>query len=336
MKKLLSILLLLVLLGGLILMLPGYLSVASFDEPVEIVVPNGASLHQVAELLHQEGVIKSKAWFKHLAKAENVDRSIKPGNYIFSPNITISQIFELLKKGTPGKPVILTVPEGYTLFQIAQRVESLNLGTAEEFLAATEKYYEENYDFQTDNLYFNLEGYLYPDTYHFNNTSTPEDIVWRMAKTMEDIFTQEFKSRADELNLTLHEVLTIASIIEREAYHDEERPTVSGVIYNRLKINMLLQIDATVIYGLGEGKEHINRVLYAHLETPNPFNTYKNTGIPPGPIAAPGKASIHAALYPEEHDYLYYVLGENGHVFGKTYQEHLRNVESYQKIINRQ
>ncbi|KAB3537828.1 endolytic transglycosylase MltG [Alkaliphilus pronyensis] len=336
MKKLLVLLVFLLIIGALIVMLPGYLSVSSFDEPVDIVVVNGSTLNHVAELLYEEGVIKSRLWFKYRAKSANVDRSIKPGNYTLSPNITISEIFDLLKKGTPEKPIILTIPEGYTIYQIAEKVEALNLATAEDFIKASEKYYDEHLDYSAENLYFKLEGYLYPETYHFSNKSTPEDIVYRLAKTMKNVLTEEYLQRASELDLTIHEVLTIASIIEREAFHDEERSKISGVIHNRLRINMPLQVDATVIYGLGEGMEHINRVYNTHLETPNPFNTYTNLGIPPGPIGAPGKASIHATLYPEVHDYFYYVLGENGHVFGKTYQEHLRNVESYRKILNRQ
>lgn len=139
----------------------------------------------------------------------------------------------------------------------------------------------------------------------------------------------------EELNLTKNEVLTIASLIERESYNDEEREIVSGVIYNRLNLPMELQIDATVIYGKGEGKEHMTRVLYSDLKEDNPYNTYRNQGLPPGPIASPGKNSIHAALYPEDHNYLFYVLSENhdGHVFAETYEEHLVNERAYKDSL---
>jgi len=148
---------------------------------------------------------------------------------------------------------------------------------------------------------------------------------------MDNIFTDEYKNKADELNLSIHQVLTIASLIEREAKHDGERSAVSGVIYNRLEKRMLLQIDATVIYGVGEGKKHKADIYKSDLDKSTPFNSYKVTDLPPGPIASPGKASIHAALYPEDHDYLYYVLSEkeDGHIFTKTYAEHLKYVAQY-------
>ncbi len=337
MKKIRNILLFTIIIGSLaFFFLPSYLSVASVDEPIEIIIPKGASMNYVSDLLYEKGVIKSKLWFKYQAKSAEVDRHIKPGTYILSPNIKMEEIFDLLIKGNPIPPVVLTIPEGFTIYQIAQRVESIGLGTAEAFLEACSDYFKgQDFSFDTSKLYFNLEGYLYPNTYHFTANNTPKDVVHKLAKTMEEALTPEYRKRAEELGLSIHEVLTIASLIEREAYHDEEKTAISGVIYNRLKKNMLLQIDATVIYGIGEGKEHITRVLYAHLESDNPFNTYKISSLPPGPIAAPSKTSIHAALYPSEHNYLYYVLGEKGHVFSKTYQEHQKNVDNYRKLINK-
>lgn len=336
MKKLVSILLILIIIaGGVYLYLPSYLSVSSNDETVEITVPKGASLNYVAELLFEEGIIKNKLWFKYKSKASGVDRSIKPGTYVFHPNITFEEMFDLLQTGTVDAPVIVTIPEGFTLYQIANRVETAGLATSEEFVEATEAYFEEKgYDFDTSQLFFEMEGYLYPDTYYFSEKQTVLEIVSTLARTMENVFTEEYMKKAEEMDLSLHEVLTIASLIEREAYNDKERAAIAGVIYNRLQKNMLLQIDATVIYGIGKGQEHITRVLYAHLEDPSPFNTYKAQGLPPGPIAAPSKASITAALYPEDHDYLYYVLGEDGHVFSKTYNEHLNNVAKYREMVN--
>lgn len=336
MKKLLYILLLVMVaaVAG-IAFLPSYLSVTSIEEPIEITIPKGATMNHVTEQLYEKGIIRNKLWFKYQAKNNQVDRSIKPGTYVITPDFTFEKIFELLIKGNVEVPVVLTIPEGWTLYQIAERVESMGFGTVDEFIEATKEYHStNNYDFSTDRLFFEMEGYLYPDTYHFTASQGVKDVVNRLAKTMEDQFTAAYLQRADELGLTKHQVLTIASLIEREAYHDGERAAISGVIYNRINKGMLLQIDATVIYAVGEGKEHINRVLYSHLESQNPYNTYVHAGLPPGPIAAPGKASIEAALYPESHDFLYYVLGQDGHVFGKTYEEHLKNVANYRKIIN--
>lgn len=329
MKKILIFIMILgIMVIGAISFLPEYLSQGMNNEVVNIIIPRGATLSTVAEELHDNGVIRSKLWFRY--KGQDIARYIKPGNYEIQSGLEIYDIFEIIQKGEQEEQIAVTFPEGFILYQFAQRIEESGLGTADEFIEATNEYFiSKGYTFDTSNLYFNMEGYLFPDTYYFTKNQSMDQIVSKLASTMEDVFTDQYKSRAEELGLSLHDVLTIASLIEREAYSDAERAKVSGVIYNRLDIGMLLQIDATVIYGLGEGKEHMTRVLYADLEKDNPYNTYKNTGFPPGPIASPGRNSIEAALYPENHDYFYYVLGDNGHVFSKTYDEHLRNVSKY-------
>lgn len=333
MRKILYILIIIgLLVGASVFFVPSYLSTSANVDTTEIIVPQGASLNTVSNTLFDKGIIKSKIWFNYKAKAAKIDRKIKPGTYSIPSNSSLNDIFALLEKGIPDEPIVLTVPEGFTLYQIAQKVEELGFGTKNEFIQATQKYFDNsNYDFDTKNLYFNLEGYLYPDTYHFTENQTVEDIVKRLAQTMDNVFTEEYKNRAKELNLSIHDILTIASLIEREAKHDGEKSAISGVIYNRLEKDMLLQIDATVIYGVGEGKEHKADIYKSDLEKPTPFNSYKVIGLPPGPIASPSKASIHAALYPEDHEYLYYVLSEkeDGHVFAKTYDEHLKYVDKY-------
>jgi UPF0755 protein len=153
-----------------------------------------------------------------------------------------------------------------------------------------------------------------------------------MATTMSEFLESNYIERMNELDISTHEVLTIASLIEREAYSVDEMTTISGVIHNRLNINMLLQLCPTVIYGYGKGEEHLSRVLYSHLQYENSFNTYLNLGLPPGPIAAPGRDAIHAALFPEDHDYLFYALSTDGHAFSKTYAEHLRNVTKLRRL----
>lgn len=333
MKRFLHILIIIMILGiASLLFVPSYLSTVANPDGVEIIIPEGSSLNYVSNMLFDKKVIKSKAWFQYKAKEAEVDRKIKPGAYLIPSNSTFEDIFALLEKGVPDEYIILTIPEGFTLYQIAQKVEGLNIGTTDEFIEATEKYFNNNnYDFDTTDLYFKLEGYLYPDTYHFTKKQTTEDVISQLVQTMDNIFTEEYTKKAEELGLSKHEVLTIASLIEREAKHDDERTKISGVIHNRLKKNMLLQIDATVIYGVGEGKEHKTTIYQSELDKLTPFNSYKVVGLPPGPIASPGKESIKAALYPEEHDYLYYVLSpeEDGHVFNKTYSEHRKDETKY-------
>lgn len=327
-KFILFVIILIVIVLGATSFLPTYLSKSANKEEVNITIPSGASLSTVTDELYEKGVIRSKLWFRY--NGQDVARNIKPGSYKIGPDLHIEEIYEIIQKGEQESQIKVTFPEGFILYQFAQRIEEAGLGTKDEFIEATNDYFiGKGYDFDTSNLYFNLEGYLFPDTYYFTEKQTMDDIVSKLASTMEGVFTDEYIKRADELGLSLHQVLTLASLIEREAYNDAERSAVSGVIHNRLDIDMILQIDATVIYGLGQGKEHMTRVLYADLEKDNPYNTYKNIGLPPGPIVCPVRKSIEAALYPEDNDYFYYVLGDGGHVFAKTYNEHLVNVAKY-------
>lgn len=333
MKKLFYMLILVgILAGASAIFVPPYLSVSSNQDVVEVTVPKGASLNHVSNELYEKGVIKNKAWFKYKAKDAGVDRKIKPGTYTIPSNITLENIFALLEKGIPDEQMVLTIPEGFTLYQIAQRVSDLGFGTTEDFIDATQRYFEkEGYDFPTKDLFFSLEGYLYPETYYFTERQSVDDIVRTLAEPIKNIFTEEYKSRAKELDLSIHQVLTIASLIEREAVNDEERPMISGVIHNRLEKNMLLQIDASVIYYTGKGREHKSDIYKSELEKMVPFNTYRVPGLPPGPIASPSKASIDAALYPEEHDFLFYVLNEteDKHIFSKTLAEHEVHAQKY-------
>ncbi len=332
MKRFLYVLAIVIILGtASLLFIPSYLSTVANSDDIEVTVPEGASLNYVSNVLFDKGVIRSRIWFRHQAKKIEIDQKVKPGTYLISSDLTLDDVFALLEKGIKDENIVLTIPEGFTLYQIAQKVEKLGLGTKEEFIEATEKYFNTNYNFDTADLYFELEGYLCPDTYYFTKKQTADDIVARLAQAMDNVFTKKYIKRAEKLGLSKHEVLTVASLIEREAKHNDERATISSVIYNRLERDMPLQIDATVIYAEGEGKEHKTAIYQSELDKPGPFNTYTENGLPPGPIASPGKASIKAALYPEKHNYLYYVLSpeEDGHVFNETYDQHLKDRAKY-------
>jgi len=331
MKKILIIIGIVIVLGiGTLLVLPDYLSNTKNTEDVEIVIEEGDNLSTVAEKLYEKEIIPSRYWFRF--KGSDVAVNLKPGSYIIPSDVHIDKIYDIIQEGEEEEYISITFPEGFILYQFAERVEGAGIGTSEDFIEATDRYFQDHsYEFDTSDHYFNMEGYLFPDTYYFDHDQTIDEVVQTLIGTMDDVFSEEYMDRMEELNLSKHQVLTIASLIEREAYNDEERETISGVIYNRLDTDMPLQIDATVIYGKGEGREHTTRVLYSDLEEDNPYNTYRNSGMPPGPIASPSINSIHAALYPEEHEYLYYVLGEDGHVFARTYDEHLENVDEYRQ-----
>jgi len=332
MKKLILIITVLLIVGAFML-LPNYLSESKNILPVEVTIKKGTSLSNVGKELQEEGIIISSLWFRY--KGRNVAINIKPGNYIIEPNSDVEEILQIFQKGIQEEQIVVTFPEGYTLYQIGEELEKAGLVSIDEFIKETENYFiEQKYDFDTSELYYSMEGYLFPDTYFFTKQQSVQDIVKTLAKTMDLVLTEDYKNKAKELGYSIHQILTIASIIERESFNNEERAVIAGVIENRLEAGMPLQIDATVIYGIGKGKEHMTRVLNVDLKKENPYNTYINTGLPPGPIASPGKKSIEAALYPEDNDYFYYVMGENGHVFSKTYEEFLVNKSRYLKMVN--
>ena len=325
------LLMLVTLVAGALVLGPPLLSRTTHGETTEITVESGDSLHRVSERLKEEGIIRSAYWFRRRGREEGIDRLIKPGTLAIEPGLDIEDIFALLVVDRQQREQVrITFPEGFTLYQMGRRLEEQEMVTVEEFLAAAQAYHQAgDYDFDTEDLYFPLEGYLFPDTYLFEQDATAQDIVRVMAAKMESVVTQEWRQQGEAMGLSLHELLTMASLVEKEAFGDFERPTIAGVVYNRLDTDMLLQFCSSVIYGLDDGRELANRLLYRDLEELHPFNTYQFKGLPPGPIANPGRASIEAVLYPETHDYYYFVVGEGGHNFSREYRDHLQNVEAY-------
>lgn len=293
-------------------------------EDTIITINEGSGTSQIANVLKSNGLIKSKYAFISYVKKNNATTSLKPGTYKFSTGkITFEDIFKKLIKGEQEESITVTIPEGYTVKQIASLFEEKNLTTKDKFLDYA-KNLEIPFEYiKKGNDYRQLEGFLFPDTYSIPISWTEKEIIDMLLNEFDKNWTEEFNNRAKELNFTPQEILTIASLIEREARVEKERATISSVIHNRLRKGMLLQIDATVQYLLPEQKE---RLLYKDLEVDSPYNTYKYAGLPPTPIAAPGLSCIKAALYPEETDYYYYrtkAINNGEHNFSRTYQEHL-------------
>lgn len=297
------------------------------------ILKNESSLDSVSRQLEEKKVIRSSQFLIKYLKIIQVDvQSISAGNYILKPGTPLKDLIEHLQGGKSDFAIV-TIPEGYTLPQIAERLEKNNLINKEEFLSSsletidTEKLLSPT----SQDIFYSMEGYLFPDTYYIPYSSSKEDILELMFGNFSRVFSEKYRQRAKELGLTVEQIITIASLIEKEAANNEERSRIAGVIYNRLKKDMLLQIDAAVIYANTKGQSSISKVTYNHLKYDSKYNTYVYKGLPPGPIASPGKPSIEAALYPEDHEYLYYVAAENGHVFSKTYEEHTKNVKKYIK-----
>ena len=275
-------------------------------------IPSGTNAKEIVDILGKNEIIRKNNYsFRILIKLLKVEDQLKYGEYDLSPSMNMLQILDKLVK---GEVIIykITIPEGYTYTQIAELLDIKEVAEKETFLKLAK------------NSEKPWEGYLFPDTYEVPKKYGAEN----MSKVMLSNFNQiaienEFTEKAEEIGFSLNEIIILASIIEKEAKFSEEKNKVSSVFYNRLEKGMKLQSCATIQYILETPKEILDE---NDLKIDSPYNTYLYKGLPPGPICNPGLDSIMAALEPEEEDYLYFVLGENGkHIFSKTYQEHLRN-----------
>lgn len=297
---------------------------------IVVAIPQQATAGLAGTILKNEGLVRSSFLFKQYARWKGLDSQIKAGQYKLSSTLSTPQIIMELVDGKLAVQSV-TIPEGLTTVQIADLLAEKKLATRDSFIAtvANQAF---GYSF-LNNLpqgEKRLEGYLFPDTYYFNNGESEKEIIETMLGRFDrEISELGYAALAERNGITLHDAVIIASLVEREAREDEERPVIAGVIYNRLKISMPLQIDATIQYALGENKPQI---LYKDLEVASPYNTYKHHGLPPGPIAMPGKASLLAAVNPADTDYLYYVAKPDGfHAFATTLAQHNVNKEMYQQ-----
>ncbi len=292
---------------------------------VEIVIKRGQSAESVANLLEEKGVTQ-KFFFLTLARLTGLDRELKPGRYRIPKGTWPSRVLLFLAFEKRSVPVRVTVLEGMTLRQIARVLHgTLGIDTLR-FLRLThdpvfirELRHRLGYIGKTNSL----EGYLFPDTYMISPGVSEEKVIEIMVERLISLWKKKYEKRADSLGWDLHRTLTLASIIEKEALIDKERPIISAVFHNRLKIGMPLESCATVEYLLPYRKP---RLSFRDLEIQSPYNTYIHAGLPPGPISSPGEASIKAALYPKKVPFLYFVAkGDGTHYFAQSWAQHLRN-----------
>jgi UPF0755 protein len=301
------------------------LSEADHPPPKVVTIPEGATFQEVASLLEREQLIRSQSAFVVLGKAQEADRKIHPGEYELNAAMPPA---EILAKLLAGRVVLhaVTIPEGYTINQIADVLAEDRITERDEFVRlARDKSFVKTLGISAESL----EGYLFPDTYRFARPTSGKDVIKTMVDQLEQVMTTEWQARARDLHMTIHEVLTLASVIEKETGAGDERPQISAVFHNRLKKKIPLQSDPTVIYGLPNYDGNLHKKDLSH---PSPYNTYRWVGLPPGPIASPGAESIRAALYPAPSSYLYFVSKNDGtHHFSATLVEHNKAVEKYQK-----
>ncbi len=295
----------------------------------QVVVPRGSRLPEVVAALRAGGVLRHPLTFRALVHMTFTGRRLRYGEYTFSrPPST----YEVWRKVVRGDVVTykVTVPPGANLYDVAVLLKEHALAEPEAFLAAATSPAElKRLGIPGDSA----EGFLFPETYTIVKHVTPEEILEDMVRMFRKRFTPEMERKAKESGLSLHQVVTIASIIEKETGVDGEKPLVSAVIRRRLALGMPLQMDPTVIYGV---KRFDGTVTRQDLRTPGPYNTYINRGLPPGPIANPGMPALEAALSPADADYLYFVSRNDGsHTFSRTLEEHNRAVEAFRRAARK-
>jgi UPF0755 protein len=282
-------------------------------------VPYGESLRRICQNLEKQGIIRNGVVFEIFIRLNQEKRMTKAGHFRLGPGMSVPTIVNELVSGRP-RNIRITIPEGLTNKEIAALLAQKGLVNQERFLQLAADPDFINQVFKTIQVKGGAEGYLFPDTYEFDlNCISEKEIITTMLKQFEKIYLQYFTAIPVE---RLKEVVTVASLVEKEAKKAEERPVIAGVFYNRLQRNLALQSCATVQYILGKRKE---RLFYQDLQIDSPYNTYRHVGLPPGPIANPGLDSLKAAAEPLNVPFLFFVAGINGkHVFSNTYEEHIR------------
>lgn len=287
-----------------------------------ISIQKGWNLHKVSRVLEDQGVVSSAFWMVVLARVTDQVK-VQAGEYSFEQGHLPGAILTQLQRGTGVIKRRFVVPEGLSIKEIVVLMEKQGWKDAGAFVLGSGLAQGLRVDGGS------LEGWLFPETYFYRSGDLVMDIVHRMVSRTKKILLEEWENRPKDFKLTAYQALVLASVIEKETGQGSERPLISGVFQNRLKRDMMLQSDPTVIYGIENFDGNITR---KHLTTPTPYNTYTRKGLPPTPICNPGRASIHAVFYPESTKALYFVANGNGaHIFSSTLEEHEKNVDIYQR-----
>jgi UPF0755 protein len=290
----------------------------------EIQVTEGMSFKAIAGTLKKEGIIRYRGYFEIIGRLQGFTRRVRVGYYGLGTHMSMWEVLDAFKKGKIIEYEVV-VPEGYNLYQIGWTLTGTPLVTdPNQFIKlARNKEFVRSLGVQADTL----EGYLFPDTYYLPKGITVPDIAKRMVQRYREVFSESYRARAEELGFTEHQIITLASIVEKEAKVSSERKVIAAVYHNRLKADMKLQADPTTVYGK---KAWITNITKADLKRPSPYNTYLHKGLPPGPIANPGQGAILAVLYPDNVDYLFFVAqGDGSHFFSTEYGSHTRAVNRY-------
>ena len=306
----------------------GYSGAEQFVE-----IPSGSGSASMGKRLAEMGVVRSASSFRLAVWMRGAGRRLQAGEYKFDRPMATSEVVDKIARGDVYVRAI-TFREGLNIREMAALYESGGFGTAADFIAAAKNAQLVG---DIDPGARDLEGYLFPDTYTLQRRATAEHLVERMVTRFKQVLTPELVSQASARGLSVRQLVTLASLVEKETGKAEERPIVAGVYWNRLRIGMGLQCDPTVIYALMLAGRYDGNIRRGDLQIDSPYNTYRYSGLPPGPIAAPGEASLQAAARPADVPYLYFVSRNDGsHVFSTTLDEHNRAVNEYQRRPQKQ
>ena len=296
---------------------------AQDDGTQVLVIEKGQTGSEIADMLFERGLIRSTQGFKLWLYLSGTNDKLQTGHYQIPNKVTVRELISLLQEGHV-ESIRVTIPEGYTVGDIAIVLEKNQIMKAKDFLAEAKTFVPYPYMKGTRPATYPVEGFLFPSTYEIPVGATPRDVIQMMADEMNRYLTPAVKKQIQAQHMSIHDFVTLASIVERESLFDADRPTIAGVFKKRLAHGIPLQSDATISYVLGYAKENVT---IGDTQLQSPYNTYVSKGLPPGPIANPGKKSLDAVLHSENTDYLYFVADKEGHNhFSKTYEEHLAEV----------
>ena len=305
-------------------------------EEVVVEIPKDASAKEIAEILHDNGLIKYERAFVKRLQDSQYRGKLQSGTFKLHKGMNTLEMMEIMSKEDENSKVVkqLVIPEGYSVDMIAEKCQEEGICSKTDFINAVKSVTTTDFEYLADvpsgaDVRYKLEGYLFPATYDITKNTTAIDLVRMMLNAFEAYYTAEMKAQAMEKGLTSFDVLTMASMIEREAKLDEESPKIASVLYNRLNQEMLLQVDSTVLYGVTDGRYDLEELSIDDLSFNSPYNTYVYAGLPAGPICNPGLACINAVLNPDETNYLYYHIidEEKGeHIFTETLDDHYQTM----------
>jgi len=304
------------------------------------VVRQGESAGQIAERLQGEGLVSDSFFFRVRVELEGVGSYLAAGDYELSPSMRPSEILSILVQGKTKMTPLVTIPEGWRAEEVAERFAARGVGTPDQFMRLVQEGSIASPLLESRPAGTSLEGYLFPESYAIDGSSTPESMVRRMVEQFEKQFTPEMREKAERMGMSVHQIVVLASVIEREAVIPSERPMMAGVFYNRLEAGMRIQSDPTVQYALATVQRESqarygwwkNGLTVEDLAVDSPYNSYRYPGLPPGPICNPGVASLKAAVEPATTDYYYFMAKPDGsHAFARTLDEHNQNVARYSR-----